>query len=80
MCFCLRVGDAMCQQALHLMKTAVKTASQHKQKILIRVNMNGVTLVDSASNVSVKFNLEHVVPSVQYLTPCWNTDIRVKNC
>lgn len=48
------VGDAMCQQAIHLMKTAVKTASQHKQKIIIRVNMSGVTLVDSVTNVSVK--------------------------
>lgn len=43
----------MCQKALQMLKEAVKNTGEHKQKITIKVNLDGVTLIDAASHVSI---------------------------
>ena len=48
----LLTGDGMCQQAMQSLKSAAKANSHHKQKIIIRITINGVALLDAVANVS----------------------------
>lgn len=47
------LGDAMCHNALQLLKMEIRSNSQHKQKIVIKINMEGVTLLDAVTNVCI---------------------------
>jgi len=44
----------MCQKALTALKSAVKSTGEHKQRINIRINLAGMTLLDATSNVSIE--------------------------
>lgn len=44
-------GDEMCQTALVKLKTEVRDSKQHKQKILVNVNMEGLQIIDAISQV-----------------------------
>lgn len=63
----------MCQQALQLLKAAVRTQGEHKQKIVIRINMDGITLIDASNNVSIASGSNRKVNSLLAVTTtdCW---------
>jgi len=50
-------GDKMCQIAMAKLKAGVKAAREHKQRIVINVNLDGIQIVDEKSSVSVQLFL-----------------------
>ena len=50
----LLLGDAVCNTAIGLLKSAVKTTGEHKQKIFIRINYTGITLLDAFNQVKIE--------------------------
>ncbi|XP_067944668.1 disabled homolog 1-like [Watersipora subatra] len=58
-------GDSMCQQALLSLKSAIKSNSHHKQKILIKITIDGSTLVDAASSKPI---VKHKVNRISFIS------------
>lgn len=40
--------------AMGLLKSAVKNTGEHKQKILVKISMSGITLLDQVNQVGCK--------------------------
>lgn len=47
-------GDRMCQEALYDLKSAIRAAGEHKQRITINVAIDGLKLRDEKTGVSEK--------------------------
>jgi len=45
-------GDEISQRAMQLLKVAVKNTGEHKQRIILRINMTGIIILDGVSQVS----------------------------
>ena len=45
-------GDRMCQEALSDLKTAIRAAGEHKQRITINIAIDGLRLRDEKTGVS----------------------------
>lgn len=45
-------GDKMCQDALNDLKTAIRAAGEHKQRITINISIDGLRLRDEKTGVS----------------------------
>lgn len=48
-------GDRMCQEALSDLKTAIRAAGEHKQRITINVAIDGLKLRDEKTGVCYQF-------------------------
>lgn len=48
-------GDKMCQDALNDLKTAIRAAGEHKQRITISIAIDGLRLRDEKTGVSKYF-------------------------
>lgn len=48
-------GDKMCQDALNDLKTAIRAAGEHKQRITISIAIDGLRLRDEKTGVSKCF-------------------------
>lgn len=47
-------GDKMCQDALNDLKTAIRAAGEHKQRITISIAIDGLRLRDEKSGVGMR--------------------------
>lgn len=47
-------GDKMCQDALNDLKTAIRAAGEHKQRITISIAIDGLRLRDEKTGVSAR--------------------------
>ena len=45
-------GDRMCQEAMQKLKGLVKSAGEHKLRILINVSLEGLKILEEKSGVS----------------------------
>lgn len=48
-------GDKMCQDALNDLKTAIRAAGEHKQRITINISIDGLRLKDEKTGVGTRF-------------------------
>ena len=46
-------GDKLCQIAMAKLKAGVRASGEHKQRIVLNVSMDGITIVDDKSTVSI---------------------------
>ncbi|XP_067938109.1 disabled homolog 1-like isoform X2 [Watersipora subatra] len=58
-------GDNVCNTAIGLLKTAVKSTGEHKQKIFLRINYSGITLLDAANQLKL---YEHSVNKISFIS------------
>lgn len=57
-------GDAVCNMAMGLLKSAVKNTGEHKQKILVKISMSGITLLDQVNQLKL---YDHAVNKISYI-------------
>ena len=48
-------GDKMCQDALNDLKTAIRAAGEHKQRITISISIDGLKLRDEKTGVIIQY-------------------------
>ncbi|XP_064607234.1 disabled homolog 1-like isoform X2 [Liolophura sinensis] len=58
-------GDKMCQESLQKLKAAVKASGEHKQRILVNVSLEGLTLIDERTK-AIEHN--HAVHRISFIS------------
>lgn len=57
--------------AMSLLKAAVKSTGEHKQKVVIKINLTGIVLVDASNQVrQLQFNLTRQQHAMKQICDC----------
>lgn len=73
-------GDRMCQEALSDLKTAIRAAGEHKQRITINVAIDGLRLRDEKTGVSVTVFQVATRRTLAYLLNCCVFRFKIFHC
>uniref|UniRef100_T1L0Q0 PID domain-containing protein n=1 Tax=Tetranychus urticae TaxID=32264 RepID=T1L0Q0_TETUR len=57
-------GDKMCQSALQRLKALIKETGSHKQRIIIKISLEGVTIKDEKSGETIS---SYSIPLISYI-------------